>query len=193
MAITEFTGKYACFSNYYMCPVEDDDMKFRNSEAVFQSLKYRKTKSRNIFKTMAPSTATLRGRQIRREKFRDDWEKVKDQMMLKAVKAKFWQNEYIRNILISTGDEEIINENDYHDNYWGNCTCEACKDIPGRNQLGKTLMEVREWVKVKEVKEAEKAKRRAERLARYEAEQAEKAKQIEKAKQEQETEQDKGE
>ena len=57
--------------------------------------------------------------------------------------AKFTMNESLKERLLATGDEELVEGNEWHDNYWGNCTCDNCKDIPGRNQLGKTLMKVR--------------------------------------------------
>lgn len=29
-------------------------------------------------------------------------------------------------------------------NYWGSCICDKCRTLPKRNQLGKTLMRIRE-------------------------------------------------
>ena len=58
--------------------------------------------------------------------------------MRKAVLAKFKQNEEIKKILLSTGDEIIV-ENTTNDHYWG-----CGKDGSGKNMLGKILVEVRE-------------------------------------------------
>ena len=58
--------------------------------------------------------------------------------MRKAVFEKFSQNEDIKKILLSTGDEELI-ENTSDDYYWG-CGTKGT----GKNMLGKILMEVRE-------------------------------------------------
>lgn len=38
---------------------------------------------------------------------------------------------------------EIVEGNYWHDNYWGNCTCDKCKNIEGQNKLGKILMKIR--------------------------------------------------
>lgn len=48
---------------------------------------------------------------------RTNWEKVKDDIIRKAVLKKFQTHKEIRNILISTGDEEI-SEITTDDNYW---------------------------------------------------------------------------
>ena len=38
----------------------------------------------------------------------------------------------------------VVHGNWWHDNYWGNCNCDRCKDIKGQNKLGKMLMDLRE-------------------------------------------------
>lgn len=68
---------------------------------------------------------------------RPDWEEVKDEVMKKAVLQKFLTHPDIREILISTSPEEIIEETT-SDYYWG-CGTKGT----GKNMLGKILMEVR--------------------------------------------------
>jgi len=68
---------------------------------------------------------------------RADWEEIKDEVMLRCVLAKMQAHEDVRALLLSTGDEDLV-ENSKSDYYWG---CGA--DGSGRNQLGKTLMAVR--------------------------------------------------
>jgi len=58
--------------------------------------------------------------------------------MRKAVLRKFETHLEIREILLATGDEEIV-ENSPIDYYWG-----CGKDGSGKNMLGQILMEVRE-------------------------------------------------
>ncbi len=69
---------------------------------------------------------------------RQDWEQVKDDIMRKAVLRKFTTHADIREILLSTSNETIV-ENSPIDFYWG---CGA--DGSGKNMLGIILMEVRE-------------------------------------------------
>ena len=68
--------------------------------------------------------------------------------MVAVCYAKFSQNEDIKQVLLSTGNTEIVeNTTGWHDNIWGNCECEICKEKPGKNLLEKALMEVREQLR----------------------------------------------
>ncbi len=58
--------------------------------------------------------------------------------MREALKAKFTQNEDLKNILLETGDAILV-EHTENDNYWGDGG-----DGNGKNMLGKLLMELRE-------------------------------------------------
>jgi len=68
---------------------------------------------------------------------RKDWESAKDEIMRRAVLKKFETHADIREILLGTGDEPIV-ENAPGDFYWG---CGA--DGTGKNMLGRILVEVR--------------------------------------------------
>jgi hypothetical protein len=69
---------------------------------------------------------------------RCDWEQVKDDVMRKVVLQKFTIHADIREILLSTGSEVLV-ENSPIDYYWG-----CGKDRSGKNRLGQILVEVRE-------------------------------------------------
>jgi predicted NAD-dependent protein-ADP-ribosyltransferase YbiA (DUF1768 family) len=60
--------------------------------------------------------------------------------MLSALRIKF-KNPELRAMLLTTGDEELIEGNWWRDTYWG-----VCEGI-GQNKLGKLLMQVREEIK----------------------------------------------
>lgn len=65
--------------------------------------------------------------------------------MIDVCYAKFFQNENLREILLSTGDELLMEDTTgWHDNEWGNCECQSCKNFQGKNLLGKALMVVRQ-------------------------------------------------
>jgi ribA/ribD-fused uncharacterized protein len=66
---------------------------------------------------------------------------MKDEVMRRAVLRTFETHRALRDLLLSTGDEEIV-ENAPGDYYWG---CGA--DGTGKNILGKILMEVRETLR----------------------------------------------
>ena len=69
---------------------------------------------------------------------RSDWQLVKDDIMRQAVLRKFATHADILMVLVSTGDELLV-EKSPTDYYWG---CGA--DGSGKNILGVILMEVRE-------------------------------------------------
>lgn len=68
---------------------------------------------------------------------RPDWEDIKYGIMLTALRAKFGQSKSLGELLLETGDEELIEDSPY-DYIWG---CGA--DGSGQNLLGKALMEIR--------------------------------------------------
>lgn len=64
---------------------------------------------------------------------RIDWENIKNQVMWKALVAKFSQHEVLKQLLLSTGNRTLI-EDSPHDSYWG-----IGNDGKGLNMLGKML------------------------------------------------------
>lgn len=65
---------------------------------------------------------------------------MKDEVMLKAIRAKVEQHSEVKEILLSTGNAILV-ERTEKDNYWGDGG-----DGSGKNRLGKILMKVRdEW------------------------------------------------
>jgi N-glycosidase YbiA len=73
---------------------------------------------------------------------RPDWEKIKDEIMYKGVFAKFSQRPKLRQILLDTGDAELV-EHTNNDSYWGDGG-----DGSGENKLGKILQQVRAELKL---------------------------------------------
>lgn len=78
---------------------------------------------------------------------RPDWETIKVDVMKNVVRLKFTQSSELKTRLLATGDEELIEGNRWHDNFWGDCSCNNCSSVKGTNMLGKILMEVREELK----------------------------------------------
>jgi len=137
-----FDGKYAFLSNFYNCPVTYNRLVYQNNEAAFQAQKTLDENVRREFTSLPPNLAKRKGRRVT---LRSDWEKVKDDVMYEICLAKFLsvENHKLFELLLNTNSEEIVEGNHWHDNYWGNCTCDRCKSIEGKNMLGKILMEIR--------------------------------------------------
>jgi N-glycosidase YbiA len=129
---------YGEFSNFAPFPVEIGGRSWPTTEHYFQAQKFVGTNREEAIRLAAtPSLAAKMGRS-RRFPLRRDWEQVKDEIMYQAVMAKFTQHAKLGALLLATGDAEII-EHTRNDSYWGDGG-----DGHGRNQLGKTLMRIRE-------------------------------------------------
>ncbi len=140
MKITFYGTKdhYGCFSNFSAHGVTIDGAYWPTTEHFFQAQKFVGTEhEKRIQEAASPMKAAQMGRQ-RTRPLRADWEAVKDDVMRRAVLAKFSQHEDAREVLLGTGEAEII-ENAPRDYYWG-CGCKGT----GKNMLGKILVEVRE-------------------------------------------------
>ena len=84
--------------------------------------------------------AALEGRD-RQNPLRPDWEKVKDEVMLQALRMKFNQHPEISKELLATGDAILI-EHTQNDDYSADGG-----DGSGKNKLGLLLMQVRNELK----------------------------------------------
>ena len=135
------TNEWGEFSNFAHYPFKLDGKSWTTSEHYFQAMKFEGTEhAEQIRQAKRPNDAARMGRQ-RSRPLRKDWESVKDDIMRKAVWAKFTTHKDLKSLLLSTGDNEIV-ENAPGDYYWG---CGA--DGRGKNMLGRILMETRERLK----------------------------------------------
>ena len=145
--IAMFDGKYAFLSNFFPSPFEVDGITFPSVEHWFQAYK---TTDPAEFKAIATAKTPGKSKKMSRScQLRPDWEKVKTDVMLNGLRHKFKDPE-LRAKLLATGDEELMEGNTWHDNTWGNCVCQKCQDIPGRNMLGMLLMELRTEIRYEE-------------------------------------------
>lgn len=136
--IDSFDLEYNFLSNFYPCSVTYKGITYQSSEAAFHAQKTLDIHERVKFIRLNPSQSKKAGRALQ---LRDDWEEVKYQIMYDIVLQKFVQNEWIQQKLLATDDAELIEGNWWGDTYWG-----VCKGV-GENNLGKILMDVREYLR----------------------------------------------
>ena len=130
--------QFGCFSNFAAYPVELDGKVWPTSEHYFQAQKFAGTEfEEEIRLVKSPMIAARMGRD-RKKPLRADWERVKDEVMRRAVLAKFTQHAELRETLLATGDAVLV-EHTRNDSYWGDGG-----DGRGRNVLGRILESVRE-------------------------------------------------
>ena len=132
---------YATLSNFSPHGVEFDDLWWPTIEHYFQSQKFADESYREKIRLAShPKQAKTLGRS-RALPIRADWEGVKEEIMYRACLKKFQTHREARDLLLSTGDEELI-ENAPTDYYWG-----CGRTGTGKNRMGVILMRVRDELK----------------------------------------------
>lgn len=146
--IDKFEDEYAFLSNFYNSPFVFEDISYPTNEHFFQAMK---TSDIDIRKQIASCSTPGKAKRMGRSVALDlNWERIKMFYMYVGLQQKFFQNKEIREKLLDTGDAYLIEGNTWHDNIWGNCTCNRCKKITGQNKLGKLLMKLRDEIREKE-------------------------------------------
>ena len=133
--IDDFRGAYRFLSNFYDAPVTYLGVTYANNEAAFQAQKCTDNTVKAMFAKLNPSEAKRLGRNVQ---LRPDWETVKYDIMYEVCKAKFEQNDDLREMLLDTGDAYLEEGNTWNDRCWG-----TCRGV-GENHLGKILMRIRD-------------------------------------------------
>lgn len=128
---------FAWLSNFSKHKFELDGVVWPSVEHYYQAQKYAGTPAERQIREAADAPKACKMGQDRTLVIRDDWDSVKEEIMRRAVKAKFSQNRRLREQLLATGDEELVHRS-ASDSYWG---CGA--DGQGHNRLGVIIMGVR--------------------------------------------------
>ncbi len=124
---------YGEFSNFSPHPIELDGKVWPTSEHYFQAQKFGGTEhEERIRLAKSPMVAAAIGRN-RDLPLRRDWERVKEDVMRTALKAKFTQHPTLRELLLSTRKAEVV-EHTPRDRYWGDGG-----NGRGKNRLGELL------------------------------------------------------
>jgi ribA/ribD-fused uncharacterized protein len=139
--IAELQREYRFLSNFYPAAVEFEGLTYPTVEHAYQSAKTLDTNERKRIAALpTPSDAKREGRKL---KLREDWERVKFDVMERCVRYKFTRNDELRAKLLATGDAVLEEGNDWGDQVWG------VVNGVGENRLGKILMKVRDELRSK--------------------------------------------
>ena len=132
----EGPNEHAFLSNFYEgAPLDLDGKIWATAEHYFQAQKARSEYQVEAIRcASSPGKAKQMGRRCT---LRADWEAVKVDVMLCAVRAKFGQHADLGDALIATGDALLVEGNTWDDRIWG------VVDGEGENMLGLSLMLVR--------------------------------------------------
>jgi ribA/ribD-fused uncharacterized protein len=106
-----------------------------------------------IIEEKSPMTAKMKSKPFRGET-RDDWDKVRINIMRWCLRVKLacnWVN--FKKLLLSTGEKPIV-EDSGRDNFWG-AIADGDEILIGQNILGRLLMELRQELNENRIKNLE--------------------------------------
>lgn len=136
--ITRFLGQHYFLSNFYPGEITWEGETYPTVEHAFQAAKTPDPQERKaIRQAVTPAAAKQLGRKVH---LRPDWEQVKFDILFELLQQKFSQAE-LRQLLLDTGDAELIEGNTWGDRLWG-CVLVDGQWV-GQNQLGRQLMRLR--------------------------------------------------
>lgn len=133
--ISEFQGQYRFLSNFWPAVVILDDIYYPSVEHAYQAAKTTHLGWRlYISESPTPGIAKKRAREIPRECLRHDWNIVKQDIMFDILQQKFSFGK-LREQLLATGEDELVEGNTWGDAFWGVCNGK------GKNMLGRMFNE----------------------------------------------------
>jgi ribA/ribD-fused uncharacterized protein len=133
--------EYRFLSNFHIAPIHHNGFLFQTTEHFYQAQKsVIPEEFKRIAEAESPKEAKKLGQLVQ---IPENWNSVRDLVMLKALRLKFSQHDDLFNKLIATEDAELIEFAPWGDVYWG-----VDKNYQGQNKLGQLLMKVREEMRV---------------------------------------------
>lgn len=138
------SNPYYEFTNFYGSSVNIEGKQWPTTEHYFQAQKFNNTNIQEMIRTAAtPREAFTISRNVQYDQYKIDknlWENfLRYEVMAKAIRAKFNQHGHLRNLLLNTGDQILVEDAGRNDSVWG-----AGADYQGANHLGRILMHVRD-------------------------------------------------
>lgn len=142
--IDAFKNEYRFLSNFVPAEVKFEGFTYRSVEAAYVASKTLDEAVRAEVRALETSGQAKKfGKTI---SLRPNWENVRVNIMAHLLQQKFSIPIY-KELLLATDNEELIEGNTWHDNFWGNCVCDSCKGRKGYNLLGVLLMQVRNEIR----------------------------------------------
>jgi ribA/ribD-fused uncharacterized protein len=152
-----FYSKHSPLSNFYPCSVKYEGLMYTGSEQAVSHMKcllfndYDAARKVMSFKDPAEQKTAANDSKI--EGFDPRvWEAKRDELMEGILRAKFIQNDFLKDYLIKTG-EKTLGEASFYDKYWGTGASLNNKDVLNRrawtgvNKLGLILQSIRRDLK----------------------------------------------
>jgi len=124
-------GRYRFLSNFYKAIMIIDNKEYATVEHYFQSMKHTGT---DLEEKIRLASTPLKAKELAwTRELPPNWPEIKEDVMLRALRAKFSQHSKLADKLIATGNARL-HEDSPTDMYWG---------VKGLDRSGKLLMIVR--------------------------------------------------
>lgn len=138
--IDSFHGEYRFLSNFYICTIFHKGIAFPSVEHAFVASKSNDPEFWNKIRSIQqPGKVKRLGRKIQ---IIENWDQIRLSVMETLLRVKFSYPDLKRKLL-ATQDAILVEGNNWHDQYWGDCRCDKHINIPGKNMLGNLLMKIR--------------------------------------------------
>ena len=129
--------EYGYLSSFWPAPITLNGVTWPTNEHYFQAQKFAGTEHTEAIRRVASPMIAARMGRSRARPLRPDWNTVKEDIMLEALRAKFTQHPDLGERLRATGEAQLV-EHSRRDAYWADGG-----DGHGLNRLGRLLMRVR--------------------------------------------------
>jgi len=127
----KFRGDLGFLSNFYPSLIIYNNVDYRSSEHLFQSLKAKDPDAAERIRVSDFKDVKKLGRVV---EAKDNWDQIRVAVMFLCLQLKFEQNYDLMKDLLNTNNYDLVEENDWGDKFWGVC------DGEGENMLGKLLL-----------------------------------------------------
>jgi len=142
--IDSFSGEYDWLSNFYPVSIYYKGLYWQTSEHAYQASKTMIPGEMDWVRNCRTPGQAKRMASKKKGKItlRPGWDSMRYDVMVEVLREKF-KNPTLWEKLCLTFGKVLIEGNQWHDNYWGNCYCPECENIEGLNMLGMALTQVR--------------------------------------------------
>jgi ribA/ribD-fused uncharacterized protein len=136
--ILGFNSEWHPFSNFHREPDGTCvEIEFQAQKTMLPSERSR------ILTAGSPGKAKRCGKDKSLTTLRPDWEDIKIDRMHMLVETKFCTWKELAALLLSSGDRELVETNNWGDDFWGQVWNPKTKQWEGENMLGQILMSIR--------------------------------------------------
>lgn len=135
--ITAFSGEHRWLSNFWPAQVEWEGLTYATVEHAYQAAKFPADSGiREAIRDCSTPGKAKRLAHSFADRMSPDYQERKLAVMEALLRAKF-ALPGLRDQLLSTGDQELVEGNTWNDTFWGVCRGK------GTNHLGRLLMQIR--------------------------------------------------